>query len=75
MRYEDEVTVRTWIERVGTKSITLRQQIVCVGPGSGDAPETVCTSSESVLVCFNLATQSAIEVPAAWRERIENGEL
>ncbi len=62
VRYEDDVTVRTWVERVGTKSITLRQQIM-----SGEA---VCTESESILVCFDLRTQQTIEVPAAWRERI-----
>ena len=64
VRYEDDVTVRTWVERVGTKSITLRQQIM-----SGEA---VCTESESILVCFDLRTQQTIEVPAAWRERITN---
>ncbi len=75
VRYEDDILVRTWVERVGTKSITLRQQIVCDEPGAGDAAGAVRTESESVLVCFDVATQSAIEVPAAWRERIEDGEL
>ena len=63
VRYEDDITVRTWVERVGTKSITLRQQTVC-------GADTVCTESESVLVCFDLRTQQTLEIPAAWRERI-----
>ncbi len=69
VRYEDDVVVRTWVERVGTKSITLRQQIVTF-PAEGGTAETICTESESVLVCFDLRTQQTIEVPAAWRERI-----
>jgi acyl-CoA thioesterase FadM len=66
VRYEDEIVVRTWVERVGTKSITLRQQIVALSGGA----EAVCTESESVLVCFDLAAQATVEVPALWRERI-----
>jgi acyl-CoA thioester hydrolase len=63
VRYEDEITVRSWVERLGEKSITLRQQIV---NGMG----VVCTESESVLVCFDLDTQSTLEIPTLWRERI-----
>jgi acyl-CoA thioester hydrolase len=65
VRYEDEITVRSWVERLGEKSITLRQQIV---GGMG----VVCTESESVLVCFDLASQTTLEIPAAWRERINS---
>jgi acyl-CoA thioester hydrolase len=75
VRYEDEIMVRTWVERVGSKSITLRQQIVCrgadsVSAGAESVPETVLTESESVLVVFDLATQSTVEVPTLWRNRI-----
>ena len=74
VRYEDDIVVRTWVERVGSKSITLRQQIVRLGTGGvRAATETVCTDSESVLVCFDLATQQTLELPAEWRERI-NGQ-
>ncbi len=62
VRYEDDIVVRSWVERVGTKSITLRQQIVCGGE--------VRTESESVLVCFDLRTQQTLEIPGAWREAI-----
>ena len=68
VRYEDDIVVRSWVERVGTKSITLRQQIVALH-GDG-AAETVCTENESVLVCFDLRTQQTLEIPAAWRDRI-----
>jgi YbgC/YbaW family acyl-CoA thioester hydrolase len=69
VRYEDDIVVRTWVERVGGKSITLRQQIVALSAG-GASKETICTESESVLVCFDLPTQTAIDLPAAWRERV-----
>jgi acyl-CoA thioester hydrolase len=68
VRYEDEITVRSWVERLGVSSITLHQQIVCVAPGSTE--ERVCTENESVLVCFDLSTQSTLEIPALWRERL-----
>ncbi len=71
VRYEDDITVRTWVERVGSKSITLRQQIVC-GEGGEDGRGEVRTDSQSVLVCFDLPTQQTVEVPAAWRARIES---
>jgi acyl-CoA thioester hydrolase len=74
VRYEDDTVVRTRVERVGTKSITIRQQIVCVGTdigaGAGANDEKICTESESTLVCFDLRTQQTLEVPAGWRERI-----
>jgi acyl-CoA thioester hydrolase len=68
VRYEDDIVVRTWVERVGEKSITLRQQIVALTPNDAASKETVCTESTSVLVCFDLPTQQAIPIPAAWRE-------
>ena len=70
VRYEDDIVVRSWVERVGTKSITLRQQIVCGGSGGEGGPGEVRTENESVLVCFDLRTQQTLEIPAAWRDRI-----
>ncbi|MDR2883046.1 MAG: acyl-CoA thioesterase [Alistipes sp.] len=67
VRYEDEITVRSWVERAGGKSITLRQQIVCSDRGGG----AVKTESESVLVCFDLHTQQTRELPDAWRAAID----
>ncbi len=62
VRYEDDIVVRSWVERVGGKSITLRQQIVCSGE--------VRTENESTLVCFDLKTQQTLPLPTPWRERI-----
>jgi acyl-CoA thioester hydrolase len=71
VRYGADVVVRSWVERIGTKSITLRQQIVTRENAPAPA-ETICTESESVLVCFDMAAQAAVEIPAAWREGIED---
>jgi acyl-CoA thioester hydrolase len=66
VRYEDDITVRTWVERLGEKSITLRQQIVA----GAACRERVCTESESVLACFDIGAQTSVPIPPAWRERI-----
>lgn len=82
VRYEDKVVVRTWVERVGTKSITLRQQIIShknVGIPLLDKPsayvaventETIHTESETVLVAFDRRDQITVEIPQRWREKI-----
>jgi acyl-CoA thioester hydrolase len=76
VRYEQPAFVKTWVERVGTKSITLRQQIItrtATGPcsdGSCTAGETICTESETVLVAFDRTAQQTFEIPVMWRERI-----
>lgn len=84
VRFEDEVSVRTWVESVGTKSITLGQQIVIrrVSADSSGlscasvpaATEKICTESRSVLVCFDRGSQQTLAVPDEWRARIENGK-
>ncbi len=82
VRFEDEVQVRTWVERIGGKSITIRQQIVCTGDteeSKGDEPHrvsspsisaAVCSECTSVLVAFDRHAQTTLEVPSGWRERI-----
>jgi YbgC/YbaW family acyl-CoA thioester hydrolase len=76
VRYEDETVVRTWVERVGTKSITLRQQIVRIGGGGGvaakaaaPAAETVCIGSRQVAetICTESETTVACFDPATQR--------
>lgn len=81
VRYEDRATVRSWVERIGTKSITLRQQIVCnsdsvretplhnEGSASGQGGR-ICTESETVLVAFDLRTQQTLAIPDEWRTKI-----
>lgn len=67
VRYEQETYVKTSVRKIGTKSITLHQQIVT---RAADGSETVCTDSESVLVAFDRRDQISVEIPQAWREKI-----
>lgn len=67
VRYEDETCVKTFVKEIGTKSVTLGQQIVSCG---ADGTETVCTEGETVLVAFDREEQVTVELPAPWRAKI-----
>ena len=56
------VRPRTTCERVGTKSLTLFQQLLAGGE--------VRSESRSVMVVFDFARQRSEPVPDAWRERL-----
>ena len=58
----DEVSVITFIEAVGTKSLTFSQQIV--------RGEELCSRSRTVMVCYDKEAQESVPVPAEWREFI-----
>ena len=58
----DPVRVTTTCERVGTKSLTLFQQLLAGGE--------VRSESRSVMVVFDFARQRSEPVPDAWRERL-----
>ena len=62
VRMRDEVKVTTTCEKVGTKSLTLFQQLI--------AGDEVRSESRSVMVVFDFARQRSEPVPAAWRERL-----
>lgn len=67
IRYEENIFVRTHIENIGNKSITIFQQVV-------NAAGEVKSESRSVLVAFNFARQESIPVPEKWRKRIVSYE-
>ena len=54
--------VTTTCEKVGTKSLTLFQQLLVGGE--------VRSESRSVMVVFDFARQQSEPVPGAWRERL-----
>ena len=58
----DEVSVITFIEAVGTKSLTFSQQIV--------RGEELYSRSRTVMVCYDKQAQQSVPVPAEWREFI-----
>lgn len=62
IRMEDDVRLTTTCEKVGTKSITLFQQII-VG-------DQVRSESRSVMVAFDFDAQQGVSVPEAWRGRM-----
>lgn len=72
MNFVDQLTmgspieVVTELERVGNKSISLRQQIV----KRVDGQDVVCTTSTSVLVAWDMSTQTTVPVPEEWRTRL-----
>ena len=62
VRMHDPVRVTTTCERIGTKSLTLFQQLL-VG-------EEVRSESRSVMVVFDFARQRSEPVPEEWRRRL-----
>ena len=62
IRMHDDLRVTTTCERVGTKSMTLFQQLL-VG-------DEVRSESRTVLVVFDFVRQQSEPVPDAWRERL-----
>ncbi len=62
IRMNDAVRVTTTCERIGTKSMTLFQELK-VG-------DEVRSESRSVLVAFDFERQESVPVPDAWRERM-----
>lgn len=62
VRMGDPVRITTTCERIGTKSLTLLQQML-VG-------DEVRSESRSVMVVFDFPNQCSRPVPDAWRERL-----
>lgn len=62
----DKVKIRTVVERLGTKSITMFQQIV------ERESEKIKADSRSVMVCIDRSTANhhSVAVPDRWREGI-----
>ncbi len=67
IRMEDEVVLRTTIDKVGNTSMQFFQQLVCLLPEGG---ERLCTESRSVMVVFDFQKQEKSPVPEAWRKKL-----
>lgn len=61
--YNEPIVVRTRLEKIGNKSLTLFQQIV------NTQTEEIKSESRSVLVAFDFVTQRSIPIPPDWREK------
>lgn len=65
IRMEDDIFVRTTIDKVGTTSMQFLQQLICRLPDGG---EEVRTESRSVMVVFDFQKQQKAPVPELWRK-------
>lgn len=62
VRLTDDIVVKTDVSRLGNKSMTLHQCIMC-----GDR---VLTESSSVMVAFDFETQQTVQIPDEWRAKL-----
>lgn len=62
----DDIIVESWVEKIGTKSMTVRQRLVNRADGVANA------ECSTVVVCFDFASQQAIPFPDEWRAILEN---
>lgn len=62
VRLTDDIVVRTDVSRIGNKSMTLHQRIMC--------GERLLTESSSVMVAFDFELQQTVPIPEAWRVKL-----
>ena len=62
VRLHDDIVVATDVSRIGTKSMTLHQRIMC-----GDK---CLTESSSVMVAFDFELQQTVAMPEEWKQRL-----
>lgn len=65
-RLGDDIIVESWVEKIGTKSMTVRQRLINRADGEANA------ECSTVVVCFDFASQRAIPFPDEWRDILEN---
>ena len=63
VRLTDDIVVVTDVSRLGNKSMTLHQRIMC--------GERCLTESSSVMVAFDFETQQTVSMPDEWRRKLE----
>ena len=61
-----DVTVRTWVSRIGTSSFEVSQQAVQAG--------ALCTRGKTVLVHYDFGAGRPVPIPGAIRERLREHE-
>ena len=63
VRLTDDIVVVTDVSRLGNKSMTLHQRIMC--------GNKCLTESSSVMVAFDFETQQTVPMPEEWRRKLE----
>lgn len=66
--HHEMISVRTTLQHIGTKSLTLKQQII------DDATLVVKCEAVTTMVYVNMKTQTSSAIPAAWREALNTFE-
>lgn len=61
----DTLIARTSVEKLGTKSLTLRQEVL------RNTDREIVATGQCTLVCFDNKTQSSIAIPDIVRERLQ----
>jgi acyl-CoA thioester hydrolase len=64
---DDQISVYTWVSRLGTKSFDMSCSIVKQEPGG---TETEVAHGLAVIVCFNYKLNQSIPIPEAWKEKM-----
>ena len=66
IRLYDEIEVTTTVEKIGTKSITMLQQILL----THSSEPILVTESRSIMVAFDFQRQDSIVVPEKWSKKM-----
>lgn len=64
VRWDSNIVVRTDVEKIGNKSITMIQQLINI-----DTNQVQC-ECRTVLCAFDFSTQLSITIPQQWRDKI-----
>lgn len=64
-KYVENVCVETSVEKIGTKSFTIFQNILSVETGE------IKAESRSVFVAFDFEKQESIEIPEQWKIQLK----
>jgi acyl-CoA thioester hydrolase len=67
---DDEILIYTWTSRFGSKSFDMNCSFVKLENGK----EIEIASGMTVLVCMNYQTKASIEMPALWKQKIQEFE-
>ena len=63
---KDEIKVKTWCSRIGSKSFDLSYSILKTNNGA----ETEVAAAKTVMVCFDYKNQISIPLPEEWKTKM-----
>lgn len=66
VRFRDQVEVKTWCSRIGTKSFDVSYSIGISNNGHVEEAANGVTT----MVCFDYKTNSSIQIPEGWKEKL-----